>query len=235
MSFGANPTTSTQGALPQNQFPINAVYVPNTANGDLTVVEGILINTDSLGNKSTAVRLGLLDGDDVTLGKKADAAATDSTSAWTAIAMLKGIFAKLAGTLTVGGTVTANQGGSNWSINNAQVAGTTISINQGSVDGGTQRVAQGGAGTGTKTNVASSATSVTILAANTNRKGATIYNDSTQTLYLDLSGGTASNSSYSVQVSPQGYFELPGPAVYNGLITGIWAAANGNARVTEFS
>lgn len=62
-----------------------------------------------------------------------------------------------------------------------------------------------------------------------------IYNDSTQILYLDLSGGTASNSSYSTQVGPNVLFELPGPSIYNGAITGIWAAANGNARVTEFS
>lgn len=95
--------------------------------------------------------------------------------------------------------------------------------------------AQGGAATGTKANVASSGSSVTILAANTKRKGAVFYNDSTQILYLDLSGGTASNSSYSVQVPSQGYFELPGPTIYTGLITGIWASANGNARVTEFS
>lgn len=89
--------------------------------------------------------------------------------------------------------------------------------------------------TGTKSNVGSSASSVTILAANANRKGATIYNDSTQILYLDLSGGTASSSSYSTQVGSQQLFELPGPTIYTGLITGIWASANGNARVTEFS
>ncbi len=92
-----------------------------------------------------------------------------------------------------------------------------------------------GAATGTKSSVASSASSVTILASNTSRKGAMIYNDSTQILYLDLSGGTASSSSYSVQIPPSGFFELPGPTVYNGAITGIWASANGSARVTEFS
>ena len=40
------------------------------------------------------------------------------------------------------------------------------------------------AGTATLSNVASSATNVTVLAANTARKGATIVNDSTQILYL---------------------------------------------------
>ena len=90
-------------------------------------------------------------------------------------------------------------------------------------------------GTGTKSNVASSASSVTILASNVNRKGALVYNDSTQILYLDLSGGTASNSSYSVQIGSQGFFELPGPVIYTGAITGIWTSANGNASCTEFS
>lgn len=89
------------------------------------------------------------------------------------------------------------------------------------------------AATGTKSNVASSASSVTVLASNASRKGAVIYNDSTQVLYLDLSGGTATNASYSVQLPSNSYFELP--ALYTGAITGIWAAANGNARVTEFS
>lgn len=90
-------------------------------------------------------------------------------------------------------------------------------------------------GTGTKSNVGSSASSVTILASNANRKGAVIYNDSTQVLYLDLTGGTATNASYSVQVPSNGYFELPGIVIYTGAITGIWAAVNGNARVTEWT
>lgn len=123
----------------------------------------------------------------------------------------------------------------NASTNVAQLGGTTTSTNSGTIDGGTLRTVQGGAATGTKTSVAGSASSVTILASNTSRKGALIYNDSTALLYLDLSGGTASTSSYSVQVPSQGFFEAPGPAVYTGAITGIWASATGNARVTEFS
>ncbi len=76
---------------------------------------------------------------------------------------------------------------------------------------------------------------MTILASNTSRKGAIIYNDSTAVLYLDLSGGTAASTSYSVQLPANAYFELPGPNVYNGAITGIWSSATGNARVTEWT
>ena len=109
------------------------------------------------------------------------------------------------------------------------------SVNSGTIDTTTQRTVAGGAATGVKSSVAGNAGSVTILAANPVRKGAMVYNDSTAILYLDLSGGTATTSSYSVQMPSQGFFELPGPNIYNGLITGIWASATGNARVTEFS
>lgn len=84
------------------------------------------------------------------------------------------------------------------------------------------------------TNVASSATSVTVLASNVNRKQATVYNDSTQILYLKF-GTTASVTSYTVQLSANAYYELPGITCYTGGIDGIWASANGNARVTEIS
>lgn len=98
-------------------------------------------------------------------------------------------------------------------------------------------VSQQRSSTSTKANVAGSATSVTILAANTARRGATITNDSTAILYLDLTGGTASATSYTVQLagstaSGVSYFEVP--FGYTGLITGLWASATGNARVTEF-
>lgn len=87
-------------------------------------------------------------------------------------------------------------------------------------------------GTGTASNVASSATTVTLLAANTSRLGAAIYNDSTQIVYVKL-GATASATSYTVQLMPNGMYEAP--FGYTGVIDGIWAAANGNARVTELT
>lgn len=87
--------------------------------------------------------------------------------------------------------------------------------------------------TGTLSNVASSATSVTLLASNASRLGATIYNDSTAILYVKLNSGAASATSYTVQVAANGYYEVP--SRYSGAITGIWASANGNARVTEMT
>lgn len=86
----------------------------------------------------------------------------------------------------------------------------------------------------TLSTVASSASSVTILAANAKRRGASIVNASTAILYLDLSGGTATaTTGHSVQLPTLAYFEVP--AGYTGAITGIWASANGSANITEYS
>lgn len=84
--------------------------------------------------------------------------------------------------------------------------------------------------TGTSTSVASSATNVTLLAANSARVGATIHNDSTAILYLKL-GATASATSFTVKMDAGDYFETP--FGYTGIIDGIWASANGYARITE--
>jgi hypothetical protein len=84
-------------------------------------------------------------------------------------------------------------------------------------------------------NVSGSASSVTVLASNASRKNATFFNDSTAILYLKLNSGVASTTSYSVQIQPNGYYELPNGSVYTGAITGIWSAANGAVRVTELT
>lgn len=81
-------------------------------------------------------------------------------------------------------------------------------------------------------NVAGSAASVTILASNGARTGATIWNDSTAILYITF-GATASATSCTVKMAPDAYYEVP--FGYTGIITGIWASATGSARVTEIS
>ena len=80
------------------------------------------------------------------------------------------------------------------------------------------------------TSTASSASSVTLLSERRGRVGFSVYNDSTQVLYVKY-GATASTSSYTVQVIAGGFFE--DPFQYSGRVDGIWASANGNARVTE--
>lgn len=80
----------------------------------------------------------------------------------------------------------------------------------------------------TLTNVASSASTGSILAAS----GASqryIWNDSTAVLYLTYGSSAASVTNYTVQVPSQGSHVT----TFNGPIQGIWASANGFARVTE--
>lgn len=86
--------------------------------------------------------------------------------------------------------------------------------------------------TGTLSNVDGSASNVTLLAANTARLGATVYNDSTAILYLKL-GATASATSFTVKMQPDDYYEIP--FGYYGTVDGIWASATGFARVTEIT
>lgn len=92
----------------------------------------------------------------------------------------------------------------------------------------------------TLANVNSSASSVTLQAANAKRKGWCVHNDSTAILYVKF-GATASATSYTVELAAGDFYELPtmlggksGSGVYTGVIDGIWASANGAARVTEF-
>lgn len=84
----------------------------------------------------------------------------------------------------------------------------------------------------TLANVASSATNVTLFAASGSVKGRAVYNDSTAVLYLKF-GATATSSSYTVQLAAGAYYEFPQPC-YGGLVDGIWAAANGAARTTQW-
>lgn len=86
--------------------------------------------------------------------------------------------------------------------------------------------------TATLTNVASSASSVTLFAANGSARARTVFNDSTAVLYVKF-GTTASVTSYTVQIASNGYYEFP-PTAFGGRVDGIWAAANGNARLTEW-
>ena len=88
------------------------------------------------------------------------------------------------------------------------------------------------AATATVTSVASSASSVSLLAANPSGLGVSVYNNSTQILYLKC-GTTASATDFTVEMAPEEYWEAP--YGYTGRIDGIWASANGAALVTAFT
>jgi hypothetical protein len=89
----------------------------------------------------------------------------------------------------------------------------------------------------TGANVNASASSVTLIAANTGRKaGSKVVNDSTAILYIKL-GSTASATDYWAAID--GKTTVPGEALipdgYLGIVTGIWASATGAARVVEMT
>lgn len=91
-----------------------------------------------------------------------------------------------------------------------------------------------GPDTSSVTSVAASAASVTLLALNADRRGATIFNDSAvANLFLKL-GATASLTSFTVKMGPNSFYELTFPT-YTGVIDGIWDVAVGSARVTELT
>lgn len=181
------------------------------------------------------VATSVADGSNVTIGALADASSANSL-----VGLLKNIKAALAGTL-------AN--------NIAQINGVTPLMGAGNTGTGSQRVTiatdqavvpvsissnpSTAATTATLSNVAGSASSVTLLALNTNRLGAVIVNDSTATLYIKYAA-TASSTSFTYELpgTQNGIpstLELPASPRWTGIITGIWVSAVGSARCTELT
>lgn len=110
-------------------------------------------------------------------------------------------------------------------------ASTLIATIETAADGHIQRVVIGGGDNAIVSNVSASASSVTILAANDDRLGATLYNDSTSACYVKFAA-TASSTSFSVAMGPGSYLEVP--YQHRGIIDGVWVTATGAMRVTEF-
>lgn len=79
--------------------------------------------------------------------------------------------------------------------------------------------------------VSSSASSGILLNSNANRRSFCLHNDSTAALYLKF-GTTAATNNYTVKIPADAYYEMPMP-VYTGRIDGVWASANGDAKITE--
>lgn len=86
--------------------------------------------------------------------------------------------------------------------------------------------------TATETTVQASTTSVQLLAANPNRKGASVYNTASEPLYLAF-GATATATTESLTLNSNDYYELP--FGYTGIISGIWSGSTGSVLVTEFA
>lgn len=85
----------------------------------------------------------------------------------------------------------------------------------------------------TVTSVSSSASVVDLLVANNSRIGMVFFNSSTQVLYIKFGSG-ASATDYTYQIASNGYWWVPNSPNYQGVVTGIWASANGSVKITEF-
>lgn len=136
------------------------------------------------------------------------------------------------GSLTVDGTVAATQSGT-WNITN--VSGT-VSLPTGAATETTSASILGKytSATSTLSNVAASATSVTLLALNASRESAIFYNDSTSACYVKF-GSTASATSFTYKLRAAETLIVDGIPVYTGIVTGIWDSATGSMRVTELT
>lgn len=86
----------------------------------------------------------------------------------------------------------------------------------------------------TETGVDSSASSVALVAANEDRIGLIINNVSTAILHVKFGGGTAaiSKTGSTISIPANTLWTMQGP-VYQGALSGIWAAANGYAVICE--
>lgn len=87
-------------------------------------------------------------------------------------------------------------------------------------------------GTAALTSVSLTTASQVLLAANANRRGFMVYNDSLNMLFVAFAA-TASTTAFSTKIQAGGAYE---PGIdYTGVISGIASAASGAARITEFT
>lgn len=130
----------------------------------------------------------------------------------------------------VSGTVTANAGTGTLAVSLASVPSHAVT-NAGTfaVQASVPAVAVAAA----VSQVAGSASSVTLLSSNAARKGFKLFNDSTAIAYVKEGTTAVVASDHSYQIQPKGYYESVGVGVYTGRIDCIWASATGNMRVTE--
>lgn len=128
------------------------------------------------------------------------------------------------GTFTVSGTVTANAGSGTMAVSgpltDTQLRATPIQVTAAT------------SSSAAMSSVAGSASSASLLASNSSRKGICLFNDSTAICRVAF-GATASATAFTVLLQPNSFYE--NGTLYTGAISGIWASATGNMRITELT
>ena len=137
---------------------------------------------------------------------------------------------KTVGAAPVGGATSAIQTDGSQKTQIVDAGGEAVTVTGGKLD---VNISDATYSTSTVTQVASSATSVQLLASTAGRRGASFFNDSTAIAYLKL-GTTAATNSYTVKMAAGSFYELPQPC-YTGRIDCIWASANGVMAISELS
>lgn len=145
------------------------------------------------------------------------------------------------------GSITINDSGGIARAVDAQTVGTdfqqTVTIGNGATPGlvaavdtdGSLAVETNKSTIVNLSNVTSTLTSTTIVAARATRRGCIIFNDSTSPLLISYGTTAASASAFSVKIAAGASYFLDVP-LWVGAITGLWTGtANGAARVTDLS
>lgn len=128
-------------------------------------------------------------------------------------------------------------------VDHTKIAGTAVDVNSGNKSAGTQRVVLAtdqpvvkttlNSGTATRSSLSANSTAQTVLASNSGRLGATIYNEGSGIVYLAL-GGSATTTDYTVQLTAGAYYEVP--FGFTGLICAVCASAiTATLRITELT
>lgn len=92
---------------------------------------------------------------------------------------------------------------------------------------------QAKAGTSTVTNVTGAVVDTLVLAANSARLGATLYNNASKKMYLKLGTGPSATS-FTLIIQRDGYYEVP--FGYTGVLRAVWdAGVSGDVLVTELT
>jgi hypothetical protein len=172
---------------------------------------------------------GLVDGLEAGIGAPADAVACSGSGS--AIALLKCVAVAAADTTT---PVPVTKSGT-WDITSTTISAQLPATLGSKSNALALATVDPKSATPTGSTVAASASSVTVLAANSARIGCTIINDSTANAWVNF-GATASSTAFVAEMLGSATFphaSLTCPADYTGQITMIWASATGNARVNE--
>jgi hypothetical protein len=84
----------------------------------------------------------------------------------------------------------------------------------------------------TTASITSTTSSTLVLAANANRRGLMISNQSTSKLYLSFATPAAQGNSF-IEVAPSAFVLLDQQMIFTNAIYGIWTNAQGTCQVTE--